>query len=107
MFEREPNAGEVLTDAALGALAGAPATAVMAPLTTYLSKHEPEAAKRKEQEVSRRFGGVENHEEQRIADIRISPNRNNVTIGFLIDDKRKRRSLMRANDHHSKNYNER
>jgi hypothetical protein len=56
MFEREPNAGEVLTDAALGALAGAAATAAMTPLTTYLSKHEPEPAKRKEQEVSRRFG---------------------------------------------------
>jgi hypothetical protein len=56
MFEREPSAGEVLTDAALGALAGAAATAVMTPLTTYLSKHDPEPAKRKEPEVSRRFG---------------------------------------------------
>jgi hypothetical protein len=56
MFEREPSAGEVLTDAALGALAGAAATAVMTPLTTYLSRHDPEPAQRKEQEVSRRFG---------------------------------------------------
>ena len=56
MFEREPNAGDVLTDAALGALAGAAATALMSPLTTYLSKHEPEPARRKEQEVTRRLG---------------------------------------------------
>src|SRR4029453_8848271 len=56
MFEREPSAGEVLTDAALGALAGAAATAVMTPLTTYLSRHDPEPSQRKEQEVSRRFG---------------------------------------------------
>ena len=56
MFEREPSAGEVLTDAALGALAGAAATAVMTPLTTYLSKHDPEPAKRQEKEVSSRFG---------------------------------------------------
>src|SRR5262245_32820307 len=56
MFDREPNAGEVLTDAALGALAGAAATAVLTPLTTYLSRHAPEPARRKEQEVSRRLG---------------------------------------------------
>jgi len=56
MLEREANAGEVLTDAALGALAGAAATAVMTPLTSYLSRHDPEPARRQEKEVSSRFG---------------------------------------------------
>ena len=56
MFDHETTAGDVLTDAALGALAGAAATAAMGPLTTYLSRHQPEPAKRQEMNVSDRLG---------------------------------------------------
>lgn len=56
MLEREPSAAEVLTDAALGALAGAAASAAMGPLTTYLSERQPRSARRKELAVTRRLG---------------------------------------------------
>jgi len=41
MFEHETTAADVLTDAALGAIAGVAATAAMGPLTSHLSKHQP------------------------------------------------------------------
>ena len=50
MFEPETTAADVLTDAALGAIAGAAATAAMGPLTSYLSKRQPESAKRLEKD---------------------------------------------------------
>jgi hypothetical protein len=56
MFDQEPTAADVWTDAALGAIAGAAATAAMTPLTTYLSKRQPESAKRQEKEVSELLG---------------------------------------------------
>ena len=56
MFDHETTAGDVLTDAALGALAGAAASAAMGPLTTYLARHQPEPAKRQEKAVSERVG---------------------------------------------------
>ena len=56
MFDHETTAGDVLTDAALGALAGAAASAAMGPLTTYLARHQPEPAKRQEKAVSDRLG---------------------------------------------------
>ncbi len=56
MFEHETTAGDVLTDAALGALAGVAATAAMGPLTTYLAKRQPESAKRQEKAVAERLG---------------------------------------------------
>ena len=56
MFDHETTAADVLTDAALGAIAGVAATAAMGPLTTFLSKRQPQAAKRQEQEVNARAG---------------------------------------------------
>ncbi|HZJ56229.1 MAG TPA: DUF1440 domain-containing protein [Myxococcaceae bacterium] len=56
MFEQETTAGDVLTDAALGAIAGVAATAAMGPLTTYLAKRQPEAARRQEKAVNDRLG---------------------------------------------------
>ena len=56
MFEHETQAGDVLTGAALGAIAGAAATAAMGPLTTYLQNHAPEPAKREETATSERLG---------------------------------------------------
>ena len=56
MRDLETTAADVLTDAALGAIAGVAATAAMGPLTTYLQKRQPEAARRREKEVSERQG---------------------------------------------------
>jgi hypothetical protein len=56
MFERETTPADVLTDAALGALAGAAATAAMGPLTSYLSRHQAEPTRRQERSVSERLG---------------------------------------------------
>ena len=56
MFDHETTAADVLTDAALGAIAGVAATAAMGPLTSYLSKHQPEPAKRREKEVNEKLG---------------------------------------------------
>lgn len=56
MFEPETTAADVLTDAALGALAGVAATAAMGPLTSYLSKRQPEPAARREKEVNQKLG---------------------------------------------------
>ncbi|HZW88321.1 MAG TPA: DUF1440 domain-containing protein [Myxococcaceae bacterium] len=56
MFEPETTAADVLTDAALGAIAGVAATAAMGPLTTYLSKTQPEPAARQEKEVNKKLG---------------------------------------------------
>jgi uncharacterized membrane protein YagU involved in acid resistance len=56
MLDHETTAADVLTDAALGAIAGVAATAAMGPLTSYLSKHQPEPAKRREKEVNEKLG---------------------------------------------------
>ena len=56
MFDHEPTASDVLTDAALGALAGAAATAAMTPLTTYLARRQPASASRQEKAVTERLG---------------------------------------------------
>jgi hypothetical protein len=56
MLDHEITAADVLTDAALGAIAGAAASAAMGPLTTYLSKHQPEHARRQELAVNERLG---------------------------------------------------
>jgi len=56
MFDHETTAADVLTDAALGAIAGVAATAAMGPVTSYLSKRQPEPAKRQEKKVNERLG---------------------------------------------------
>ena len=56
MFDHDTTASDVLTDAALGAIAGAAATAAMTPLTTYLAKRQPQSAKRQEKAVSEQLG---------------------------------------------------
>ena len=56
MFDHETTAADVLTDAALGAIAGVAATAAMGPVTSYLSKRQPEPAKRREKKVNERLG---------------------------------------------------
>src|SRR5262249_46335299 len=56
MFDHETTAADVMTDAALGAIAGVAVTAAMEPLTAYLSKRQPKAAKRREKEVDERLG---------------------------------------------------
>lgn len=56
MFEQETTAADVLTDAALGAIAGAAATAAMGPLTSYLSQRQPESARRQEKQVNEKLG---------------------------------------------------
>lgn len=56
MLDHETTAADVLTDAALGALAGAAATAAMGQLTTYLSKRQSEHGRRQEKAVNERLG---------------------------------------------------
>lgn len=56
MLDHETTPGDVVTGAALGALAGLAASAAMDPLTTYLSKHQPEPAKQQEKAITERIG---------------------------------------------------
>ena len=56
MLDHEITAADVLTDAALGAIAGVAATAAMGPLTTYLSRRQSDHARRQEEAVNERLG---------------------------------------------------
>jgi len=55
MLDHETTAADVLTDAALGAIAGAAASAAMGQLTTYLSKRQSDHARRQEKAVNERL----------------------------------------------------
>jgi uncharacterized membrane protein YagU involved in acid resistance len=55
MLDHETTAADVLTDAALGAIAGVAASAAMGQLTTYLSKRQSEHARRQEKAVNERL----------------------------------------------------
>jgi len=57
MPEDDTTPGDLLTGAALGALAGAVAGAAMEPLTTSLTKRAPDSANRREKAVTDRIGG--------------------------------------------------